>query len=204
MIIGLVGRARSGKDSVANTLLAEYGYVQARFSKPLKDMLRTLMRGAGCPSFQLDYWIEGAGKELPCPYLQGYSPRHAMQTLGTQWGREHMGADFWAKQALANLPARAVFSDCRFLNEAQAIRNAGGLLVRVHRPCVDVLPANHSSESELEGIACDYHLANTGTLEHLADAVRFMCSVYNFYIFSYPKPPRSFAHPKTLFTGIGK
>lgn len=202
MIIGLVGRARSGKDSVANVLCEEYGYQRERFAGPLKDMLRTLLRAAGCPSHCLEYWIEGGGKELSCPYLMGRTPRHAMQTLGDQWGRQLIHADLWAGIGAQRAPDNGLFADVRYLNEAAAIRRHGGKIVRITRPCADILPATHTSESELDSISCDYHLANVGTLENLADKVRFMCDAFRIPR-TYSRP-RNWHMPMSAFTGIGK
>ncbi len=39
--------------------------------------------------------IEGSLKAKPCSLLAGKTPRHAMQTLGTEWGRNCIGDGFW-------------------------------------------------------------------------------------------------------------
>src|SRR5690606_29421122 len=81
--------------------------------------------------------IEGSMKEEPCPLLQGKTPRHAMQTLGTQWGRDCIGEDFWvnlwryAANDVLELGGRVVTDDCRFPNEAEAVRRMGGDIYRL-------------------------------------------------------------------------
>jgi CRP/FNR family transcriptional regulator len=58
-----------------------------------------------------------------------------MQTLGTEWGRQCMDADIWVRAwaARAALLTSAVADDVRFQNEADMIRNLGGVIIRVMR-----------------------------------------------------------------------
>jgi hypothetical protein len=87
----------------------------------------------GIPAEVLDG--PAAVKELPTERLNGHTVRFALQTLGTEWGRNIMGADFWVKQweaTLDGLPG-AVADDVRFVNEAQAIMSRGGIVLRIER-----------------------------------------------------------------------
>ncbi len=65
------------------------------------------------------------------------------------------------------LPAGDVaFSDCRFPNEAAAIRDRGGEMWRIDRP--GTAPVNaHPSETALDGFNFDRHIDNGGTLAAL-------------------------------------
>lgn len=89
-------------------------------------MLRAIGLGEG--------HVEGAHKETDLAMLSGHTPRHAMQTLGTEWGRKCMGEDFWINLwrsrvdgALA-FGGRVVVDDCRFPNEADEVRKLGGVV----------------------------------------------------------------------------
>ncbi|WP_414643085.1 deoxynucleotide monophosphate kinase [Agrobacterium radiobacter] len=100
-----------------------------KFAGPLKDMLRAI----GLSEAQ----IEGELKEEPCEWLQGATPRHAMQTLGTQWGRACIGPSFWIElwvrrvNLIIAAGGRVVVDDCRFPNEAEEIRALGGVVWRL-------------------------------------------------------------------------
>lgn len=130
IVLGLAGRKGSGKTAVANLLVQEYGAVKSSFAEPLKQMLRTM----GLTQDQL--W--GNSKEIPdFEILHGKTPRHAMQTLGTEWGRVHISPDLWAKlwakMALVDQPTLTVVEDVRFSNEVAAIRSVGGLVLGIQR-----------------------------------------------------------------------
>ncbi|MFC3206913.1 deoxynucleotide monophosphate kinase [Aquamicrobium soli] len=128
-VIALSGAAGSGKSTAADYLVRQYGYERIKFAGPLKDAMRALGL--------TDYHIEGEGKERPCLLLQGKTPRYAMQTIGTQWGRDLIGPHFWVGlwEARANevldSGGRVVVDDCRFPNEAEAVRKLGGVVVRL-------------------------------------------------------------------------
>jgi len=173
LIIGLTGLAGSGKSAAAYELF-RLGYTRHRFSGPLKAMMVAL--GLGFEE------IEGDLKEVPCAFLGGATPRHAMQTLGTEWGRRCMPADFWvglwreaareaAREALRSGEHGVVAEDCRFPNEARAVRDLGGQIWRVTRPGLDAA-GGHLSEQIQAEIKPDWILNNDGTLDALGDAVR--------------------------------
>jgi hypothetical protein len=136
-LIGLTGAAGSGKSTVAAMLERTHGFHRIKFASPLKAMIRELLTVSGCPEEELDDHIEGALKEEPCRYLDGRTPRHAMQTLGTEWGRNCMGENFWVNLAeervmrVLGCGGRIVFDDVRFANEAGMIAGLGGKIVRL-------------------------------------------------------------------------
>lgn len=168
MIIALTGLAGAGK-STAAAELARLGFVRIRFADPLKSMLRAL--GLGHEE------IEGSLKEKPCALLGGATPRHAMQTMGTEWGRKCMDPDFWVRlwqeSALAALREGAkgiVAEDCRFENEAQAAWRLGGQIWRVARPGLEA--GSHESERGQAAIIPDHILRNDAGLDELRRAVQ--------------------------------
>jgi hypothetical protein len=98
--------------------------------------------------------------------------RQLLQRTGTDAGRRVLGENVWVDAVMADLPdTDVVFTDCRFPNEAQAIKDAGGYLVRVTRPGFEPGPDAHESETALDGYPHDFEIKNTGTLEDLRDTV---------------------------------
>jgi hypothetical protein len=83
------------------------------------------------------------------------------------------GSDFWVTTAIKDIPdgAKAVFSDVRYPNEADAVRKLGGKVWRVSRPGVG--PANdHESEHALNDYKFDQVVENSGTIDGLSSQVR--------------------------------
>ena len=146
-IIGLTGPAGAGKSAVAKILMNTYGYRLAPMAGPLKQMLI-----AGGLSHDDVY---GEHKERPSDILGGQTPRHAMQTLGTEWGRDLIHPDIWvnmwtdAYQRIVRtgslVPKQPVVADdVRFENEVKAIRDLGGVIVEVKRPYYGYSTAHRS------------------------------------------------------------
>ncbi|WP_411037539.1 deoxynucleotide monophosphate kinase [Shinella sp. BYT-45] len=128
-VVAFTGLAGSGKSTAADYLIRQHGYVRVKFAGPLK----AAMAAMGFSQEQ----IEGNLKETPCAWLNFKTPRYAMQTLGTEWGRKCIGEDFWAElwvhHANNVLAAgkRVVVDDCRFPNEAEAVRSLGGVIIKL-------------------------------------------------------------------------
>jgi hypothetical protein len=177
-LIGLTGRKGHGKDTVAS-MLVERGYTQLRFADPLKNMLRAFYATLGVPERDIERRIEGDLKEELCPFLGDKTPRQAMQTLGTEWGRGCIASDLW----VVTLQRRAwqcrikrenvVVSDVRFPNECAAIHEMGGVVYRVDAG--DRVPSNefsnHASETEVDALSVDGIIDNSGDLAQLRPIV---------------------------------
>lgn len=148
-LVALSGAAGSGKTTAADYLIEHYGYHRVKFAGPLKDMLYAV----GLTHND----IEGTGKQFPSDLLCGHSPRYVMQTLGTEWGRELIGADLWVNiwqrrvtaAAAVNPDARFIVDDMRFANELDCVKALGGVRITVHRPTVAGLAGDHVSETAL-------------------------------------------------------
>lgn len=129
MLIGLHGVKGSGKSTVADYLESHYGFTRVRFADPLKNMMRAL-------GLRTEH-IEGNLKEVPCPLLGGQTPRYAMQTLGTEWGRTLIDEDLWVNAATNKVRSLlawnrdVVMEDARFPNELRAIKALGGRIALI-------------------------------------------------------------------------
>ena len=179
-VIALVGKAGSGKTISGQYLVDHFGYKRLRFAERLKAMLY---------AFGLnEREVDGDDKGTPCESLCGQTPRHAMQTLGTEWGRRMIGDKLWVKalerDMLLEISAgmtKFVIDDMRFLNEEAWLYNLydsmykhGDMLdVRIVRIIRDVEEVSknddsmHISETEMDKIVPNLWIENTGTLEEL-------------------------------------
>lgn len=165
LIIGLCGPAKSGKSLAAQYLENNHGFARVRFAGPLKAMLAAL----GLTHDE----IEGELKEKPSALLGEKTPRHAMITLGTEWGRDLIDPNLWInawRRNVDRLPAGipVVVEDCRFANEAIAIRMRDGFLVRLNRNGAGIGVAH---PSEAANFVPDLRLENNGTPTELCDAL---------------------------------
>ncbi|MAI64810.1 MAG: deoxynucleotide monophosphate kinase [Alteromonas sp.] len=164
MIIGLTGKARSGKDTVAAHLQEAYKFHHYWFSKPMKDACRSMF-GWG------DEHLYGELKE-EVDQRYGISPRVALQTLGTEWGRNTINSDLWILRAQKEIEQHEniVISDCRFDNEAAAVISSGGIVIEIVRQDINQVAA-HSSESGISSSLINYQIENNGTLPELYRSV---------------------------------
>jgi hypothetical protein len=173
VIIGFAALANSGKSVAARRLIEQHGFVRGKFAAALKDMLRTFLRHRGADAATIERMIEGDLKERPAALLNGKSPRHAMQTLGTEWGRNCIDSELWVDtemDAVRGSPA-VVFEDVRFPNEVAAIVRAGGFVVRIERPGAGASTPGHSSETGVADLPASLTIRNDGTLDTFLAAI---------------------------------
>lgn len=138
-LIGFTGLKGSGKDT-AGEVFVQQGWKKISFAEPLKGMIRLLLAFRGYnDAATVERMMEGDRKEMTSSAFMGRSPRHAMQTLGTEWGRDLIHPDLWIdtfnRRAHRMLEAGdgVVVTDVRFPNEVDAIRKLGGRVFRVMR-----------------------------------------------------------------------
>lgn len=169
-LLGLCGYARSGKDSVA-WRLHRWGYQRVAFADALRqvcyDLNPTIELHAGrCATLQSV--VDTLGWEMT---KTTYSDaRRVLQRMGTEVGRAYFGANVWIDLAMAKITGPTVFTDVRFPNEADAIRERGGQVWRIERHGYG--PVNgHASETAMDGYDVDWVIWNSGTLDELATQV---------------------------------
>lgn len=183
-LIGLVGKKRVGKDTFAERLIAEHGFVKVSFSEPVKDAalaVDPIILGwtdritDDHRVMRLSEIVEEEGweraKEEP-------EVRRFLQRFGTESIRA-IDPDFWVRHGMQKAVERmldgrpVVITDVRFKNEARAITAAGGKLVRIERPGSGD-GDTHASEVELDTYPVDFLVSNDGSLDQLhnkADAI---------------------------------
>ena len=174
-LIGLVGYAGSGK-SLVGKMLGHHGYLRMRYAQVLKGMLYSM----GLSEEELD----GSLKETPCELLGGKTPRYAMLTLGTEWGRSMIDWDVWVRATMKMVDleltwpmARVVIDDVRFPNEATAIRERGGVIWKIVRP--NITPgSSHISETGQDEIVPDLVIENSGTEQALTQSILTTLQTY--------------------------
>lgn len=175
LLIGLASPVMgSGKSTIANHLRRRFGFHRLGFAWPLKSMFRALLKELDVDPGLREAVTFGDKKEAPLAALDGKTGRHAMQTLGTEWGRKCMGEDFWVnitmrKAETIRFDTRrpVVIDDVRFPNEFEAIQAAGGHMLFVDRPDAGQDVTGHASEGALDGLLFDAVITNDGTLSEL-------------------------------------
>lgn len=203
MVIGIIGKAGSGKDTVGEIMhkfLAQrdardnnyskdktYNWQIRKFADKLKQMVSILT------DTPLEVIEDPMVKEAPLgddyklvTYKSGkvkktteHTIRTLMQTLGTSWGREMISPDLWVNTLFKNYKegSKWIITDVRFENEAKAIKDRGGLLIKISSP--NEYSFGHTSETSLDNFTkYDSIIDNSGTLEDLEIQV---ISILKFY-----------------------
>ena len=173
-IIAVCGLMRSGKDTVSNYLVDQYGYQNVKIADTLKKTLGVLF------GFNHDQ-LEGNKKDALDPYWE-ITPREAMQFFGTEIMQyeiqkllPNIGRKFWMSSLLGKLSTDPdqlyVISDMRFVHEYECLVNKfdrkNVFIIKISRPDVTCNPCKHSSESEYEFIKEDVMIINDDTITSL-------------------------------------
>jgi hypothetical protein len=174
--VGIIGRARVGKDTAGQWLVDHRGYRRVAFADPLKAAalkLDPVIEGSG-DSWRLADTVEELGWEAA---KDAYPEvRRILQELGA--AIRAIDPEFWLRAALAKVQEAneagvpAVITDVRYPNEAASLRRAGFHLVYIDRPGVPQL--DHESEGALTEDDADYLIHNDG------DRARFLTEVEHF------------------------
>lgn len=189
IIIGLHGKARSGKDTACE-FIREWGAERHFFVErdAFADRLKkSAAHSLGVFENELEFCntlkTEGAIR-IQFPGASKFHPNKAvnngwtitgreyLQWYGTEAHREVFGTDFWVN-ALFEAPRQnidfLVITDVRFDNEAIAIKDRGGEVWEITRPGSGA--GDHASEQPISGLLVDGRIDNSGSLEDLRDRV---------------------------------
>lgn len=183
IIVGLSGHIGSGKTTVAKRLVETHGFVRTGFADGLKDeVARTLRRTLKAylrairPDVRTRDDLGGVEEGQWAQYIRMilWETRDEFsRSLLQEWGTELRRAenpDYWVAQweRRAIRLQKVVVDDCRFVNEAEAIRKLGGFLIRVRRPYSGLVVAHVSEHALAEWTDWDFTLDNDGDLDDLA------------------------------------
>jgi hypothetical protein len=179
MIIGLSGYARSGKDTIAEMLIMNYGFKRLAFADNIRKAIIKLD-----PILSNGKRISGSVNEI------GWEPtkaipetRRLLQVFGTEIGREMFGEDFWVKQVFKQIREEEIYknfviTDVRFPNEANFIKANGGEIWRINRN--QNKPINtHASESAMNEYKFDRVVSNDTSIQELEKEIFEVMRSYN-------------------------
>lgn len=196
MLTGLIGLARSGKDTVCGLM----GAHRFAFADPLKDAFAEYHNIPRC-------WCDGVDEdgtpidretvgvfdlreevEPGCWNIRELTIRQGLQRFGVAM-RKQFGADFWVNRTRDRILEHGVvqdgvvveptvITDVRFENEVDFVVGMGGRIVLIERPGVEPV-AEHVSEELaarcLRGeFSVDHWIVNDGTLKDLRTKVEEM------------------------------
>jgi ABC-type dipeptide/oligopeptide/nickel transport system ATPase component len=101
------------------------------------------------------------------------SVREFLQKLGTSALRDGLHENTWINALMADYVSESnwIITDTRFPNEAEAIKKAGGIIIRIERPGID--PVNlHTSETSLDNWDFDHVVVNDGSITDLTKKIK--------------------------------
>lgn len=175
-LIGLLGKARSGKDTSADYLIKHHKYTKTSFANPLKNACTAVFGFT-------DEQLYGDLKET-VDKRWGISPRQAMQFVGTDLFRKqfgqiapHIGEDVWIRSFMINYNNNnnihnnnTIIADVRFQNEIDAVKELGGIVIKITRDDAEKMTKHGDHESEFNQDSLtgyDLEIKNNGTLDDL-------------------------------------
>lgn len=184
-LIGVCGKAGSGKDTVGS-------YLSARYADTWVDWFAWPLKQAACDAFGIpeEHFNDRSLKEEINPFW-GVSPRKIAQFMGTEMFRdtvskliEGIASDFWVRRFAGKVNGdldisgvdyrdgeTIVICDVRFQNEVDFIEANGGIIIRLLRDLSvqEIKPPDHTSEhlSTLTFNERTFSIDNTGTFEDL-------------------------------------
>lgn len=194
MIVGIVGFISSGKGTVGE-IFCENGFVKDSFAKPVKDAVSVMF---GWPRELLEgdteysrKWREEPDSFWSEKFCREFSPREALQLMGTEAGRNTFHPDLWVISLLNRSKGKdVVITDVRFKNEINHIHENDGVIIRVKRgedpDWFDLLSSEtdefyreqimkgrgvHRSEWDWVGCEFDYVVENDATIHQLRQKV---------------------------------
>lgn len=125
------------------------------------------------------------------------SVREFLQKLGTDGLRDGLHSNVWVNALMSDYTPTQVqwsdgplggyedgpmpnwiITDTRFPNEAEAIREKEGIMIRVERPGVKPIN-NHPSETGLDDYTFDHVIKNNGSIEDLLLKVKSILQFHN-------------------------
>lgn len=162
-IIGLVGRSRVGKDTVAEIIMEDLPeYELRRLSAPLKKAIKELY------DFNVSQ-IETDLKEKT-DRRWNKTPRECIVSL-TEYMMGYMGTDFFTKRLYGevDLPEYIIIPDVRYEHDIREIHNRGGIIIKVEKTHNTV---RHPFEDNIDDMVGDFLIKNDGSIDDLQSNLR--------------------------------
>ena len=197
MIIGISGYSGSGKDLVG-TIIQEISLNKWHIKKwagKLKT-IASILTGIPVENFEDQEFKKtllgpewGTVKDIPLNGVPVFadiqfnslmSVRDFLQKLGTDAIRDNLHENTWVNATLADYTTESnwIITDTRFPNEAEAIKKAGGIVIRINRPGVQ--PINpHPSETSLDDWGFDAVINNDGDVADIVHKVGLLLYRHN-------------------------
>lgn len=170
MLIGITGHKFSGKSTVANLLLLALNYEVDSFARPLKEIVCAL---SGCTMGQLEDYDFKENVIVP-EHLWAFcaNEKHNYRSLLQGMGDylRSKNPDIFIDSVFVGDTSNIIISDCRFPNEAEAIKKRGGIIIKVVRDGI-ATDDTHQSETKIDEIEPDYVFVNNKSLKELRGAV---------------------------------
>lgn len=161
MIIAFAGRKQSGKTTSAQFVANEFigglsGTAKIyNFADPLKTDICMNVLGL---TFEQCYGTDKQKNELVNCYWDNkqLTAREVMQLVGTDMFRK-LQNNVWADATVIKInkekPDLALIADCRFPNEVDVVKRAGGIVIKLNR---NPFNSDHDSETALDYNRYDY------------------------------------------------
>lgn len=165
MIIGLTGKAGSGKDTVADYLARTYGFKKYSLASPIKQAIASMFNVS-------EEFLDNRNlKESPRPELCELSYRELAISLGSDWGRkaikERFNKSLWILLAEKNIDftKNIVIPDIRFQDEVDWLESKGGVLVHISRK--EYTRIDHPSEAGVKRLPNHHVIYNDYNMRQL-------------------------------------
>jgi len=179
MIIGIHGFKQSGKDTLADLMVEEFGFKKVAFADKLKNALHLLFNvpkqnlwGSDEDKMKLTEvkWtsLNNINREnrQDSTYL---SVRELMQIFATEVCRTSIPG-IWYEYLDINEQENIVVSDVRFDNEAEFLKSKNAYVIKVKRKCAT--STAHESEKGITDDLMDKIFENNGTLDEFLEKSR--------------------------------
>ena len=181
MLIGISGKKQTGKDTVCKIIkssssLGSMWYKHA-FADKLKQVLAIILN-VRVEAFE-DNIFKMSYSEIAKPEGGYYTNRELLQRFGTEVGRS-ISPTLWVDALFTSYSEHDhwIIPDVRFPSEAQAIKDRGGIIIRVDRETLS--HDNHPSETALDDYeGFDYRIDNNNDIEYLIGKVKEIMSQLN-------------------------
>jgi dephospho-CoA kinase len=158
--VALIGKMRSGKDTLADYVIEEYGFTQFAFGDGIREICRIL---------------------FPEQMKEGNKPRSLLQGVGQKM--RQIDNDVWVNKCFNEIEAEKgilnpIITDLRQPNEYKRCKDEGYIMIRVYcddeirikrilekNDKFDLKDLQHETELHIDTFEYDYIINNNGNLE---------------------------------------